>query len=89
MLILTLMIRPAYENIGMLLAVASFDMHPLSCALASGPQLTYRNPLGVFSKMQRVFDDFLQERALFSHLPAQLVLDVDSVPVLACWVLGA
>lgn len=87
MLILSLMIRPAYENIGMLLAV--FDMHPLSCALASGPQLTYRNPLCIFSKMQSVFDDFLQEGALFSHLLAQLVLDVDSVPVLACCVLGA
>ena len=89
MLILSLMIRLAYENMGMLLAVASFDMHPLSCALASGPQLTYRNPLCIFCKMQRVFDDFLHKWALFSPLLAQLVLGVDSVPVLACWVLGA
>lgn len=86
---MSLMIRPAYENIGMLLVVASFDTHPLSCALASGPQLTQRNLLCIFSKMQRVFDDFLQERALFSHLLAQLVLDVDSVPALACCILGA
>lgn len=73
----------------MLLGVVSFDVHPLSCALASGPQVTDRNPLCIFSKVRRVFDDFLQEGALFSYLLAQLVLDVDSVPVLVCCVLGA
>lgn len=42
-LILSLMIRPSYENLGMLLAVAAFGTHPLLCDLASGTQVTQKS----------------------------------------------